>query len=244
MTQRRLMSRERLTGVRARKYNTDMGPDAIRSGGARSACARGPLRGAMPLNPGDGGRPRSGQSLQERLLCSASRWGGRTRPPSPRVVTGVNHPTRCDRLLYPASTSPPASDEACRASTPTVILRQRVRPGGRGRERPPGRLPGRPGARRSGVPHPVPGARHRGGRGHHERGAPGQGHRVEPRPAAARVDPGLCRPPDLRQRVLRLSERVTLDAVRRRRPRRGHHHPALCQPVHPEAGRRVPAHRL
>ena len=38
-------------------------------------------------------------------------------------VTGVNHPTRCDRLLYPASTSPPASDEACRASTPTAILR-------------------------------------------------------------------------------------------------------------------------
>ena len=45
-------------------------------------------------------------------------------------VTGVNHPTRCDRLLYPASTSPPASDEACRASTPTVILRNAFDPGG------------------------------------------------------------------------------------------------------------------
>ena len=45
-------------------------------------------------------------------------------------VTGVNHPTRCDRLLYPASTSPPASDEACRASTPTVILRNAFDLGG------------------------------------------------------------------------------------------------------------------
>ena len=44
--------------------------------------------------------------------------------------TGVNHPTRCDRLLYPASTSPPASDEACRASTPTVILRNAFDLGG------------------------------------------------------------------------------------------------------------------
>ena len=54
---------------------------------------------------------------------SASRWGGRTRPPSPRSSPG-------DRLLYPASTSPPASDEACRASTPTVILHNAFNPGG------------------------------------------------------------------------------------------------------------------
>ncbi len=28
-------------------------------------------------------------------------------------LSGVNHPTRCDRLLYPASVSPPTSDPAC-----------------------------------------------------------------------------------------------------------------------------------
>lgn len=36
-------------------------------------------------------------------------------------VSGVNHPTRCDRLLYPASMSP-ADDAACRDSTPAVLF--------------------------------------------------------------------------------------------------------------------------
>ena len=92
---------------------------------------------------------------------SASRWGGRTRPPSPRVVTGVNHPTRCDRLLYPASTSPPASDEACRASTPTVILRNAFDLGGGVVS---SLLVGYRAARvrvAGGVSHPFPGTRHR-----------------------------------------------------------------------------------
>ena len=98
------------------------------------------------------------------------------------IVTGVNHPTRCDRLLYPASTSPPGQRRGVPRQHADGHPAQRVQTGGRGRERPPGRLPGRPGARRGGVSHPLPGARHRGGRGHHERGAPGQGHRVERRP--------------------------------------------------------------
>ena len=36
-------------------------------------------------------------------------------------VSGVNHPTRCDRLLYPASMSPP-DDAACRDNTPAVMF--------------------------------------------------------------------------------------------------------------------------
>ena len=34
------------------------------------------------------------------------------------VRTYVNHPTRCDRLLYPPSVSPPVDDPACRDNTP------------------------------------------------------------------------------------------------------------------------------
>ena len=103
------------------------GTYTIRRGGA-VGVARGPLRGAMPLNPGDGGR-RQRPVPPERLLYWP-RAGEGERVPLTSSVTGVNHPTRCDRLLYPASTSPPASDEACRASTPTVILRNAFDLGG------------------------------------------------------------------------------------------------------------------
>ena len=34
-------------------------------------------------------------------------------------LSGVNHPTRCDRLLYPASVSPPTSDPATRPASTT-----------------------------------------------------------------------------------------------------------------------------
>ena len=44
-------------------------------------------------------------------------------------LTGVNHPTRCDQLLYPASISPPASDAACRDSTPGILARNAFDPG-------------------------------------------------------------------------------------------------------------------
>lgn len=37
------------------------------------------------------------------------------------AVSGINHPTRCDVLLYPASVSPPTSDPACLDATPAVI---------------------------------------------------------------------------------------------------------------------------
>ena len=43
-------------------------------------------------------------------------------------VSGVNHPTRCDRLLYPASISPP-DDAACRNDTPAVMFSNEFDPG-------------------------------------------------------------------------------------------------------------------
>ena len=71
----------------------------------------------------------SGQSLRNGFYVGLE-MGRANASPLTSSVTGVNHPTRCDRLLYPASTSPPASDEACRASTPTVILRNAFDLGG------------------------------------------------------------------------------------------------------------------
>jgi len=44
------------------------------------------------------------------------------------TVSGVNHPTRCDRLLYPASISPP-DDAACRDNTPAVLVANEFDPG-------------------------------------------------------------------------------------------------------------------
>ncbi len=43
------------------------------------------------------------------------------------TVTGVSHPTRCDRLLYPASISPP-DDAACRDNTPAVMAANTLAP--------------------------------------------------------------------------------------------------------------------
>lgn len=37
-------------------------------------------------------------------------------------LSGVNHPTRCDVLLYPSSVTPPADDAACLESMPAVML--------------------------------------------------------------------------------------------------------------------------
>ena len=42
-------------------------------------------------------------------------------------VSGVNHPARCDRLLYPASISPP-DDAACRDNTVAVLLANEFEP--------------------------------------------------------------------------------------------------------------------
>ena len=44
------------------------------------------------------------------------------------TVRGVNHPTRCDRLLYPPSISPP-DDAACRDNTPAVLVANEFDPG-------------------------------------------------------------------------------------------------------------------
>ena len=57
-------------------------------------------------------------------------------------------------------------------------------------------------------------------------------------------DPQLQRPPALRQRVLRLRERLALDAIRRRRNRLGPHQPGLLEHVRPQAGGGVSADRL
>ena len=166
------MSHERLNCVCARWYNTDMGPIPS-EGGARSAWRAG-LSVALCLSILGMADAASGQSLRNGFYTGLV-LGRANASPLTSSVTGVNHPTRCDRILYPASTSPPASDEACRASTPTVILRNAFDLGG-------GAVSGLLAGYRAdrvrvevGVPHPVQGARHRGGRGHHERGAPGQG---------------------------------------------------------------------
>ncbi|MCY3786423.1 MAG: outer membrane beta-barrel protein [bacterium] len=44
------------------------------------------------------------------------------------TVSGVNQPTRCDRLLYPASISPP-DDAVCRDNTPGVLIANEFDPG-------------------------------------------------------------------------------------------------------------------
>ena len=120
------MSRERLTGVRAREYNTDMGPMPS-EGGARSAWRAG-LSAALCLSLLRTAAAASGQTDRDGFYAGLE-MGRAHASPLTSSVTGVNHPTRCDRLLYPASTSPSASDEACRASTPT-ILRNAFNPGG------------------------------------------------------------------------------------------------------------------
>ena len=121
------MQRDVLTGVRAREYNTDMGPMPS-EGGVRSAWRAG-LSVALCLSILGMADAASGQSLRNGFYAGLE-MGRANASPLTSSVTGVNHPTRCDRLLYPASTSPPASDEACRASTPTVILRNAFDLGG------------------------------------------------------------------------------------------------------------------
>ena len=121
------MSHERLNCVCARWYNTDMGPIPS-EGGARSAWRAG-LSVALCLSILGMADAASGQSLRNGFYTGLE-IGRANASPLTSSVTGVNHPTRCDRLLYPASTSPPASDEACRASTPTVILRNAFDLGG------------------------------------------------------------------------------------------------------------------
>ena len=235
------MSRERLTGVRAREYNTDM--RLTPSGGGARSAARAGLSVALCLSILGMADAASGQSLRNGFYAGLE-MGRANASPLASGVTGVNHPTRCDRLLYPASTSPPASDAACRASTPTVILRNAFDLGG-------GAVSGLlVGYRADRVRVAVEYLTRSQGPATAAVGATTnvalQGKDTEwsddqpPREwirgyAAHQIFANL---------YLRLSERVALDAVRRRRPRRGHHHPALCHPVHPEAGRRVPAHRL
>ena len=121
------MSHERLNCVCARWYNTDMGPIPS-EGGARSAWRAG-LSVALCLSILGMADAASGQSLRNGFYTGLE-MGRANASPLTSSVTGVNHPTRCDRLLYPASTSLPASDEACRASTPTVILRNAFDLGG------------------------------------------------------------------------------------------------------------------
>ena len=97
-------------------------------GGARSA-ARAGLSAALGLSLLGSAAAARGQTDQDGFYVGIE-VGRANASTLTSVVTGVNHPTRCDRLLYPASTSPPASDEACRASTPTAILRNAFNPGG------------------------------------------------------------------------------------------------------------------
>ena len=121
------MSRERLNCVCARWYNTDMGLTSS-GGGARSA-ARAGLSAVLGISILGTAATARGQTGQDGFYVGLEM--GRARASTlTSSVTGVNHPTRCDRLLYPASTSPPASDAACRDSTPRAILRNVFDPGG------------------------------------------------------------------------------------------------------------------
>ena len=108
-------------------YNTDMG--LMPSGGGARSAARAGLSAALGLSLLGPAAPARGQTDQDGFYVGLE-VGRANASTLTSVVTGVNHPTRCDRLLYPASTSPPASDEACRASTPTAILRNAFNPGG------------------------------------------------------------------------------------------------------------------
>ena len=113
--------------MRAREYNTDMG--LMPSGGGARSAARAGLSAALGLSLLGSAAAARGQTDQDGFYVGLE-VGRANASTLTSVVTGVNHPTRCDRLLYPASTSPPASDEACRASTPTAILRNAFNPGG------------------------------------------------------------------------------------------------------------------
>ena len=113
--------------MRARGYNTDMG--LMPSGGGARSAARAGLSAALGLSLLGPAAPARGQTDQDGFYVGLE-VGRANASTLTSVVTGVNHPTRCDRLLYPASTSPPASDEACRASTPTAILDNAFNPGG------------------------------------------------------------------------------------------------------------------
>ena len=98
------MSRERLTGVRAREYNTDWGL-CHPAGGPRSA-ARAGLSAALGLSLLGTAAAARGQTDQDGFYVGLE-LGRAHASTLTSSVTGVNHPTRCDRLLYPASTSPP-----------------------------------------------------------------------------------------------------------------------------------------
>ena len=110
-------------------YNTDMGP--MPSGGGARSAGRAGLSAALGLSLLGTAAAASGQTDRDGFYAGLE-LGRAHASTLTSSVTGVNHPTRCDRLLYPASTSPPASDEACRASTPTPILRNAFNPGGGG----------------------------------------------------------------------------------------------------------------
>ena len=43
--------------------------------------------------------------------------------------SGITHPTRCDRHLYPASVSPPSGDPACLDNTPAILSSNKFEPG-------------------------------------------------------------------------------------------------------------------
>ena len=87
-----------------RWYNTDMGLTPS-GGGARSA-ARAGLSAVLGISILGTAATARGQTGQDGFYVGLEmgRAGASTLTSS---VTGVNHPTRCDRLLYPASTSPP-----------------------------------------------------------------------------------------------------------------------------------------
>ena len=96
-------------------YNTDMG--LMPSGGGARSAARAGLSAALGLSLLGPAAPARGQTDQDGFYVGLE-VGRANASTLTSVVTGVNHPTRCDRLLYPASTSPPASARAVRLAYP------------------------------------------------------------------------------------------------------------------------------
>ncbi len=63
----------------------------------------------------------SAQSERQRFYAGLQ-IGVADSTPVSSSLGGINHPSRCDVLLYPSSVSPPVQDPACFDNVPTVLL--------------------------------------------------------------------------------------------------------------------------
>ena len=155
----------------------------------------------------------------------------------PTVVTSarryVSHPTRCDVLLYPPSVSPPADDPACSNNTPGTTANTFTLGAGPTAGFMVGYGTGRLrfemeylNASLGSAESPIGGTTSTA-----LLSKTSEWSTEEP---PLRMDGGLQGAPGVRQYVLRRSQRLALDAVRRRWHRLGGNGVELRPPVHPQ----------